>query len=684
MQLMRNTGRTRRAAKGRAEGTSTGETVWRCPHCAEVVRELTAAFRCESCQKQFPLVGNIPVFADAPGHTTTSLSEAEASRLLEQTDAHGWAEGLRRELLRLPGPRGQAMLAEFVDQRGVVAALLVGGPQHASVLCLGCTAGAVPFALAPRFPRVVVCDLSLGRLKLLEKRAGQEQYHNLEFVCSGDAAYLPFPAAEFDLILMDAMAFPDLQLPTSPLWREVARILKASGCCFITAQNRRGWVRSLGGAQNNARSRSLSPGFLRKMLNRSGLRCFGVFGLLPNQQAPQVVFDLATKPFSRHAARRPTRRQRLKSLCLHNRVLVPAFGLAARKQSRGAQTESSGLRGTFVQGIVSSVQDALAGTALRDSTLVARRIEIRRSGRVVILANAQGKQHRPLAIKVPCQPSAEQRDNHNAEALQRIHSSNAVPEAIKRLVPRHLTRGRFGGQPYFVEDAIDETWGSPRGGGYRAGKLISIRFRRRPRPSIAAQFGEVLLALHQATARLVTLTDGEFAPVRRSLTALRRLTEEAQQQRTWDIIERRLERDLLGQQLPLVWSHGDAAIGNLVENCHGELSGIIDWETFDSSGFPLYDWVLLRISQKMEEDYQVGWRWLRWALTGQERTFFGSLPIDAYLKALKLDRELIPALALSAWVQYAAHRLPNRGYDPHWVCRTIYDVLQLCGEIRAW
>jgi len=157
-------------------------------------------------------------------------------------------------------------------------------------------------------------------------------------------------------------------------------------------------------------------------------------------------------------------------------------------------------------------------------------------------------------------------------------------------------------------------------------------------------------------------------------------TEEAGQQCVWDTIQRFLERELLGKRLPLVWSHGDAGC-NFLQDRHGKLSGIIDWETFDENGFPLYDWVLLCISRKKREKGSVGWAWLRWALDGEERTFFDGFPIDDYLKALRFDRGRIPALALSAWVQYAAHRMPKRGCDPDWVRSTIFLVLRLCQEL---
>ena len=656
----------------------TRNTAWRCPRCATILKESSDAFRCTSCREQYPITESIPVFANTPRHGTRSLSKDEVSSLLREIDAHGWEHGLRREFLRLQGSQKEAALAEFVYESGVMSALTVGRPDDTSILCLGCTAGAVPFALARRFARVTVCDLSLGRLRVLERRSTEEEYRNLKFVCSGDTTYLPFPAAEFDFLLLDAMAIPGFRLTSTSLWREVCRLLKSSGHCLIAAENRRSWTRLFANARQNGRSGSWNLAFLRKRLSRVGLRCFQVYALLPDSQTPHTLRDLASKERIRNIGASCTLRKYIKSLCFHNKFFVPAFGLAARKGPAGSQTQSSNIKQTFVQEILSSIQRTLRDTPMPGGSLGSWHMQSRGSGRIVIMANLHGSANRLLVIKLPFRPVAERGDKRNAEALKLIHSSKTIPEQLKRLVPHHLTSGTCGGQAYFVEDAIDRVGADALNRSCCAWLKMSGMPPHTSCLPVEAQFGMVLLMLHQATARVVTLGETDLSSLRQSLVSVRMLTEEAGQHRVWDTIERFLERELLGQQLPLVWSHGDAGMCNMVLNRSGRLRGIIDWEEFDRNGLPLCDWIVLCMSTKTDEKYHIDWTWLKWALAGNEHVFFKCLPIEYYLKTLQLDRKLIPVLALSAWVQYVANQLPHNKFDSEWVRRTIHHVLELC------
>jgi len=651
-----------------------------CPQCAGAVDELNGSVHCYACGRQFSVVQGIPVFADAPVHTTDSLSEREVSLLLEQVEARGWTNGLRTVLLQLDAPRAQDGYAELGDSRGLLGAMVAGGPHHASVLCLGCTAGAVPFALAERFGRITVCDLSLGRLRVLQSRSTQEGRANLEFVCGGDTPCLPFPAGEFDLVLVDAMALPDVRLAAPAFWCEVARVLRGNGCCFVSALNGHDPRRLLGRVEGYSGIGFLTPRYLRRMLGKTKLNCLGAYGLLPDSRTPQVLFDLSSGRLSRTIEAAPRMRERLKSSCLHNSFFAPAFALAAAAGQRKANTWNCNGRPSFLEGILCAVQEKLRVAAPPDVTLVPQRVTIRRSGRLVILARFEGEDLSSVVIKVPCLSWGAQREQRNADALQLLHASDAVPREFKRLVPRHLASGSFGGQTYFVEDALDGIEQVAADTGVHAAFKLPLIGCRRPRSSIARHFADALLSLHKATAHTVTFGDREFSAVGNALAEVRTTTERTEQRYVWNTIERFLERELLGQRLPLVWSHGDAGC-NFLQGRNGELSGIIDWETFHPNGLPLLDWILLCVFHRARHGHDAGWAQLRRALNGEQNVFFAGLPFEDYLTSLNLDRQLIPALALSAWVQYVANRLPERGCDPAWLRRTVFDVLGLCGQL---
>ena len=302
-----------------------------CPHCSTVLDQVDGALDCKRCELQFATVEAIPVLADSPVNTTDSLSEAEVSTLLEQVNEHGWASGLRALLLQLPEWKALAGHTEFNDPRGILTSMMVGGPHHTSVLCLGCTAGAVPFALAERFRRVTVCDLSLGRLRILEKHSAHDEYKNINFVCGGDTDYLPFCASRFDLVFIDTNAFQDSRLQQSSFWSEIARTLQPHGACFTSAHNRLDPRRLFGHAPEASQNGFLTVRFLRHMLGTVGLRCTNTYGVLPSIRVPEMLFDLESAELGRTLRATPRMRCRLTSLCLNNKLFVPAFGLTAIK-----------------------------------------------------------------------------------------------------------------------------------------------------------------------------------------------------------------------------------------------------------------------------------------------------------------------------------------------------------------
>ena len=279
---------------------------------------------------------------------------------------------------------------------------------------------------------------------------------------------------------------------------------------------------------------------------------------------------------------------------------------------------------------------------------------VRKSGRIVIVANGEGNAAESVVIKVPCTSWLLENEQRNVDALRSLHESDAVPAHIKRLVPRHLASGEYGGQRYFVEDTLSGT------------KPSDVR--------MTCQVAATMLELHQATARIGPFGDKEFSVLRNALVSLRSVNGQSDYQTIWNTIEEFLEHELLGRQIPHVWSHGDPGSNYLLDR-NGRLCGIMDWETFDKNGLPLYDWTLLCVGRK------AGWMCLRSALNGQEHAFFEHLSIDDYLERLDLDRRLVPALALSAWVKYVEHRFRKRGCDSHWLRNQVFNVLRLCREL---
>src|SRR6202008_3961440 len=105
-------------------------------------------------------------------------------------------------------------------------AALVEADSRAQVLDLGCGAGHVSFAVAPRAKSVVAYDLSTDMLDVVARAAKDRGVGNTT-TRQGVAEQLPFPDATFDRVLSrySAHHWRDFEAGL----REVARVLKPGG-----------------------------------------------------------------------------------------------------------------------------------------------------------------------------------------------------------------------------------------------------------------------------------------------------------------------------------------------------------------------------------------------------------------------------------------------------------------------
>jgi SAM-dependent methyltransferase len=127
------------------------------------------------------------------------------------------------------GARASAYLQSAVHAQGAdlqALAALVDDNKSARVLDLGCGAGHVSFAVAPRAAEVVACDLSPDMLDVVARAAAERGLHNIT-TRQGVAERLPFEDASFDCVLSrySAHHWHDFEAGL----REVARVLKPGG-----------------------------------------------------------------------------------------------------------------------------------------------------------------------------------------------------------------------------------------------------------------------------------------------------------------------------------------------------------------------------------------------------------------------------------------------------------------------
>jgi ubiquinone/menaquinone biosynthesis C-methylase UbiE len=131
------------------------------------------------------------------------------------------------------GSRAAAYLQSAVHAAGSdldELAALVDQTQAPVVLDLGCGAGHVSFAVAPRAKKVIAYDLSADMLSVVARAASERGFNNIE-TRQGMAEHLPFPDASFDFVVTRYSAHHWFDLDAG--LREVMRVLKPRGMAGI-------------------------------------------------------------------------------------------------------------------------------------------------------------------------------------------------------------------------------------------------------------------------------------------------------------------------------------------------------------------------------------------------------------------------------------------------------------------
>jgi hypothetical protein len=446
-----------------------------------------------------------------------------------------------------------------------------------------------------------------------------------------DALRLPFAEGTFDAVVMRSYAAAGKEGPATErclnALREVHRVLKTNGQCLLVAASTR-----VPADRRNWREYRLEPPLKiwSRAVQRSPMASGRAFDV--RYQGVRIV-ELGLGADSSHSSG------------FNACALVLTKGGASSPRAQIEEIPAAAAREIDDAGRTRPIGPCL----------------VRKIGKTAVFGSLENGMS--YVARIPRSPVALKRARTNYEGLSRIRDSSFA-SGWKRLIPRPLAHGCLNGYEYFVEELAV---GSAKGDAdpdapYREEQ--AIRF---------------VTEFHLTTAKRVTIDSRRYAqligePISRIAAMCPASAELAR-------LDNFLNRSLLHRTIPLVWSHGDFALGNCLYDDDGELSGVIDWELFSTAGLPLLD-VVHRLDIPNESSSFPTWqRFDRTLRMLRESAWQRSPVVSAYVARLEVPPDVVPALLVMHWVHHVAQRIVARGGDPVWLQKRVLHPLH---QLGAW
>ncbi|MEW6009214.1 MAG: methyltransferase domain-containing protein [Candidatus Omnitrophota bacterium] len=236
-----------------------------CPGCKNPLLLKEGGYSCRSCNKDYPIVDDIPCFKK--DDFFWGENKEELRKIIDVAQKSSWRNALE-EFFKSTRPKS---LEGIIDEARADFTYILPIGKDATVLDLGCGWGTISMAMAKQYKTVFAVDAYYEKVKFLKIRKSQEKKENIIPICS-DAFKLPFSDGYFDsVVLYGVLEWAGLVASsTNPLASQLAllaeanRVLKKGGCVYISIENRWALIYLLGFSDphTNLRFISVLPRFL--------------------------------------------------------------------------------------------------------------------------------------------------------------------------------------------------------------------------------------------------------------------------------------------------------------------------------------------------------------------------------------------------------------------------------------
>lgn len=439
---------------------------------------------------------------------------------------------------------------------------------------------------------------------------------------------LPLREGSADSVLIDLDAVSGAMKTRSQVLDEIRRVLQPHGCCVAVVSHRR-----------TPRDRS----DLRKYRFTAPIKRW-----LPLFEAAQLE-------------------QQITAVLRFNGVRLVEIHMDGLSRTRGSGeagdavaivlTGDGASRG---RSVIDTIVDAV-GKAIGRSTSL-ERLLVRKIGKTAAFLRADDAKR--VVARIPRSSIALARASRNYQALAAVRSQTT----IRPLVPRPVLQTLVGGYEVFVEERLP---GKPR----RSTIADDVSWE----PQGLRFIGQ----LHLATAVRTTLSHTVYQRlVADRVRLIEPYCETLADREALQLLAELLRQRLLGDELPLVRTHGDFTGENCLYDPAGELCGVIDWELSSTEALPLLD-LLQSMDIAGESNTHPRWQRADIVLDAVERTgpLAAAPEIQHYVAAMNIDPGLVPMLLLMYWVDHVSSRVEARASDRTWMERRMRQPLARIGGI---
>lgn len=612
-------------------------SIWCCPFCQNKLQVKAGGWECPECKAAHFITNGIL-------HIQSSESVPRLANLpewLNSVSQHvrekGWEEGLRSIYPRLSN-LSYAELISIRNPKRYAWQLVMESGAWDRVLCLDTTLGSASIELAKRFGEVYCLMRGVDEGLCVNRRLMEHNKVGIHpFVCD-TIPRLPFRGAIFDAVVVTSLEqFVPSSIPgrqaedwIGRLVEEVRRVLKPGGRFGLVGRNRFGYdrVRAQLEFRNQFKERpAVSLPTIRQALSRSKFSGQEMFSMLPDPYECREIVPAGKSGFkSSYIGPWDRLMRRIKS----SRQFSPGFFLSASENLAGK---------SILDSLMEECHSRLGKRLGWKSVPRMDRLLVTNPNAVILMAGGKTPEERMVVIRIPLDEVSVTRCQANRQALIETRKLGGW---MSSKVPEFFAEGQVQGQPYFVEECLQ-------------GRIIvdwDVQVPRHTEKSV-----EALLELHCRTAVKTKIDESVFeASVVPGIDRLKPLLT-VQQMELLQPIADYLKKNFMGREIPLVRTHGDYKIENIIFNEKGtEFIGVIDWDLSRAQGLPGLDLIhLLTYNRILRDQTHYG------AVVSEIlfRSHWDPTEISQvkhYMEQMEIEDFLCLPLCLAYWLDHVAYR----------------------------